>query len=130
VAFASCLCLLILQWSGLHVHASERGYVGGPETASTHSHIHHDHDTRHSQDRQGVSGNPDARHDYGDARDLSLLDLALVAFKLPLAILALIFLFAVFPFIRTLADPEIAYPVLSGRHTRWRPPLRAPPRSA
>ena len=131
VAFASCLCLLMLQWSGLHVHASETGYVGGPETAYTHSHAHHDHlDARHSEHHETASANGSGSHDYGDARDVSLVDQALVAFKLPPAILALVFLFAVFPLVRTFAGREVAYPVLSGRYTRWRPPLRAPPQSA
>jgi hypothetical protein len=131
VAFVSCLCLLMLQWSGLHVHANETGYIGGPETSSTHSHVHHDHHgAQISEDREAAPGDPNTDDDYGDAHDVSLLHQALVAFKLPLAILALILLVGVFPLIGALAGPEIAYRVLSGRHTRWRPPLRAPPRSA
>ena len=133
IAFVAGLCFLMLQWSGLHVHADEAGYVGGPETAYTHSHAHHDHhDALHADEWSDhvVPGDPSAHHDYGDARDVSLLDQALVAFKSPLAILPLVFLFVVFPFIRTLVAAEIAYRVLSGRHTRWRPPLRAPPQPA
>ena len=130
IGVVSCVCFVMLQWSGLHVHANETGYIGGPETTYTHSHGHrHPHDGHHSDDWRADYA---ARggHDYGDARDVSLLDKALIAFKLPVAILALVVLFAIFPFVRTLANAEIAYPVLSGRHTRWRPPLRAPPQPA
>jgi len=134
IGLVSGVCFLVLQWSGLHVHANETGYIGGPETSYTHIHVHHDsHDNHHSDNLRGddaVPGSSRADHDYGDARDVSLLDKALVTFKLPLAILPLVFLFVIFPSARTLADAAIVYPVLSGRHTRWRPPLRAPPEPA
>lgn len=134
VTLISCLCLLMLQWSGLHVHANEAGYIGGPETSYTHSHVHHDsHAARPLgdwRDDRSAPARSGSDHDYGDARDISLWDQALVAFNLPLAILAFVFLFAVFPLNRALAGTEISYPVLSGRHTRWRPPLRAPPQPA
>jgi len=136
VALASCLCFLVLQWSGLHVHANEAGYIGGPETPFTHRHARHDdHDAHHVGDGDhdhGAPASPGADHDYGDARDVSLSDQGFLAAKSPLAILALIlvFLFAICPLIRALTSAEIVYPVLSGRYTRWRPPLRAPPRYA
>jgi len=134
VGIAACLSLLLLQLSGLHVHADEHGYIGAPETSYEHSHVHHDH--RVSQGQQHAdSAHPDheaadAAHDNGDARDLSFFDLALSGFKLPLAILSLVALLVVLPRVRTLASEELVRPVLSGRHTRWRPPLRAPPRAA
>jgi hypothetical protein len=31
---------------------------------------------------------------------------------------------------RAFASADVVYRVLSGRHTRWRPPLRAPPQLA
>jgi hypothetical protein len=110
------LSLLMLQLTGLHAHANEHGYIGVPETANSHTHSHaSDHDGDHH------------RHDYEDARDVSLFEIASGAFKSPLAIPALILLFSFFPRTRTFARANLAYPVLSGRHTRWRPPLRAPP---
>lgn len=134
IPLVSCLCFLMLQWSGLHVHANAAGYIGGPETSYTHTHLHHEHrNSSHSGASSGdhaAPASPSADHDYGDARDVSLFDKALFAFKLPLAILALVFLFAIYPLIRTLAGADVVYPVLSGRHTRWRPPLRAPPQTA
>jgi len=134
LAFAACLNLLSLQLSGLHVHADETGYIGAPETPFTHSHFHHDHSDAHhgGTDTTDDGGHKSANlaHDHEDAKDVSLLDLALSAFKMPLAILSLFLLFTAFPRLRRLASTEFAYRVLSGRHTRWRPPLRAPPQPA
>ena len=124
LAIAACLSLLSLQFSGVHVHADESGYVGAPETSFSHSHSHDDHD---AAAHHGGTRHDDHAANYEGARDVSVLDLALGLFKLPLALLALFLLFAIFPRVKTLAGTEIAYPVLSGRHTRWRPPLRAPP---
>lgn len=134
LAIAACLSLLSLQLSGVHVHADDTGYIGVPETSFTHIHGHHDHHEAHhaSVDSTDHAGHSEASHtdDYEDARDVSLLDLALGLIKMLLAILALVLLFAVFPLIRTLASAGVVYPILSGRHTRWRPPLRAPPQHA
>ena len=113
------LSLLMLQLSGLHAHANEHGYIGVPESANSHTHSQHLNDSDHNGDYHV--------HDYEDVRDVSLFELASGTFKLPLAILTLIFLFSFFPRIRTFVRTNLAYPVLSGRHTRWRPPLRAPP---
>jgi len=115
-----------MQLSGVHVHADEDGYIGAPETPFSHSHVHHDHHDAHHADNGGVG----AVSDSGEARDVSLLDLALSLFKLPLAILALVLLFALFPSIKAHVSLDFVYRVLSGRHTRWRPPLRAPPQPA
>ena len=116
LVFAMSLCLLSLQLTGVHAHADESGFVSAPETAFAHSHDHHEHD--------------DAHHDHEDGKDVSLLEPALSKFKMPLAMIALILLFCLFPIVRPLFSIEFAYRVLSGRHTRWRPPLRAPPEPA
>jgi len=126
LVIVACLSLLFLQLSGVHVHADASGYVGVPETPFTHSHVHHDHHDAHHADAGGagpISGGE-------EARDVSLLDLALSLFKVQLAILALVVLFALFPSVRVLLSFDFVYRILSGRHTRWRPPLRAPPQPA
>lgn len=133
LAFAACFSLLSLQLGGVHVHTDQTGYVGVPETPFTHSHGHHDHSAPHGGSANvepSGSGDTGPGRDYEDARDISVLDLALGTFKLPLAILALVSLFAAFPIVGRLASTDFAFPVLSGRHTRWRPPLRAPPEPA
>ena len=110
------VCLLMLQLSGAHVHADETGYVGTPEVSYQHSHNHHHDD--------GVG---ESSSDHEEMRDVSLLDAALSTFKMPLALIAVLVLIAVAPSLRLLFSTDYVYPVLSGRHTRWRPPLRAPP---
>lgn len=129
IGVAACFSLLMLQLSGPHIHADEHGYIGVPETSYSHSHTHDDHGAdhhdggvTHADEESGASG-----RDYGDARDVSLLDLALSAFKLTLALLVFAFLFTILPRVRTPVSADFVQPILSGRHTRWRPPLRAPP---
>lgn len=126
LAFAACFSLLSLQLSGLHVHTGDSGFVGAPETPFTHRHGHHDHGNARHDDH----GDASPAHDYEDAKDVSLLDLALGTFKMPLAIPALFLLSASLPGFGKRVRTEYAYRVLSGRHTRWRPPLRAPPQPA
>ena len=132
--YAACLGLLFLQLSGVHVHADDSGYIGVPETPFTHSHGHHSHKDAHHDDPLDAGhedhGDIGQSGDYDAARDVSLLDLALSLFKLPLAILALVLLFALLPGIKAYVSFHFVYRVLSGRHTRWRPPLRAPPQPA
>jgi hypothetical protein len=132
IGAAAWLSMLMLQLSGLHTHANENGYVGVPETASSHTHSHHQHA---DADLSGAfvaqqsahSGDHDI-HEHEDVRDISFFELASGAFKLPLAILALILLFSFYPHTRSFyRRASLAHPVHSGRHTRWRPPLRAPP---
>lgn len=123
LAIVTCLSLLILQLSGVHVHANDSGYIGAPETPFTHSHDHHD--AHHAGD-EGAGPVSDGE----EARDVDLLDLALSLFKMPLAIMALVLLFVLFPNVRALVRLEFVRRILSGRHTRWRPPLRAPPQPA
>ena len=120
------VCLLMLQLSGAHVHADETGYIGTPEVSYQHSHNHHHDGEAHHHD----DGIGDSVSDHEDMRDVSLLDAALSTFKMPLALIAVLVLIAVAPSLRLLFSTDYVYPVLSGRHTRWRPPLRAPPLTA
>ena len=130
IGITACFSLLMLQLSGLHMHADAHGYIGVPETPYSHIHTHEHHGLLH-HDGTGVAHADEDRaasgHDYDDARDVSLLDLALSTFKLTLATLALVCLFLISPRVGTPVRLHFVYPVLSGRHTRWRPPLRAPP---
>lgn len=133
------LSFLLLQSGGVHVHADAAGFIGAPETSYAHGpdrHSLHDEHVSAAPSREhpgsdhpahGASGSVD---DHGDVRDVSLLENALGTYKLPFAIIALVAVFAIFHRTRTPASAEIVYPVLSGRHTRWRPPLRAPPQPA
>lgn len=133
LAFAACFSLLSLQLGYVHVHAGDTGHVSVPETPFTHSHGHHDHGAHHGGSASvdpGEHGDSGPARDYEDAKDVSVLDLALGTFKLPVAIVAPASLFAAFRGARTLAGTDFVFPVLSGRHTRWRPPLRAPPEPA
>lgn len=134
LVFATCLSLLSLQWSGVHVHADDTGILSVPETPYTHRHTDHDRTDAHHH-RAGSAHRDDHGHErpvdeYNDARDVPLLGLALGIFDLPLVLLGLVLLWVVIPQVRTLASPIIVYAVLSGRYTRWRPPLRAPPQPA
>lgn len=140
IGAAACLSLLILQLSGAHIHVGTEGYVGMPEIS--YSHDHHEHDRQHDHDHHRDHRVADAvnehyapmtagpGHDHEDVQDVALVDQTLTAYKIPLVALALVLLFLVLSGARALAVPDIAFPVLSGRHTRWRPPLRAPPRPA
>jgi hypothetical protein len=134
LVIAACLSLLFLQLSGIHVHADENGYIGVPETPFSHSHVHHDHHDGHRTGAANVDhsnhGGPGDSGGFEDARDVSLLNLALSIFKMPLAIFALVVLFALLPSVKEFLSFHFVYRVLSGRHTRWRPPLRAPPQPA
>lgn len=130
----ACLSLLTLQLSGAHVHIGPAGYVGVPETSFSHDHGEQDHHHgTHVADAaidHAAEVSAESDNDYGDAQDVSLLDQTLPAFKIPLAVPAPIALFAFAPRVRSLASTNVVYRVLSGRYTRWRPPLRAPPQPA
>lgn len=134
IGAAACLSLLILQLSGAHIHVGTEGYVGVPEISYSHDHHehgrHHDHRVADAVNEQSAPMTAGPGHDHEDVQDVALVDQTLTAYKIPLVALALVLLFLVLSRARTPAIPDIAFPVLSGRHTRWRPPLRAPPRPA
>ena len=131
IGLLSSLSLLALQLSGLHAHADENGFIGTPKTGISHTHsIAHQHDGTHSDSVTSGDhdhGGPSHVHDYDDVRDVSLFELLSGDSKQTIAIPALIPKLVNGAHIQTYEVAEIAYPVLSGRHTRWRPPLRAPP---
>jgi len=120
------VCLVMLQLSGAHVHADESGYIGVPQISYKHTHGHHHAADAHHHD-DGARG---SEGDDEDVRDVSLQDAALSTFKIALALIAAPILIAVAPAFRVLISTDYVYPVRSGRHTRWRPPLRAPPLNA
>jgi len=144
IVVAASVCLLALQWSGLHVHADEAGYIAVPETSSTHHHGHRLGGQHHGGARRGgasadagdhgdaPAAGPDRghEHEYEDARDVALAELALGVATTPVLAPPLVLLFSLQPRVSALASSDVVYPVLSGRYTRWRPPLRAPPHFA
>ena len=134
VVTAAWLSLFLLQVSGLHAHTNENGFTGVPETGNSHVHSHrHDDHHRHPQPAgDEAPGKDDAAHshDYEDSRDVSFFDLASGDTKSPSAVALLVFLFSVHEQRAGVAPNDFIHPVLSGRHARWRPPLRAPPHFA
>ena len=137
----ACLCLLAVQWSGLHRHADETGTIGAPEIAASHTHFHdHDHAVEHGGSSHAPGTGPGAvdadalhshqhEHEHEDEREVSVLDLALGNSKLPVGILAHIAPFALPQVVDAPLRADSVDTVPIGRHIRWRPPLRAPPRA-
>lgn len=73
----------------------------------------------------------DQEENYAGARDVSLLAPLIDASAGQLALApSNSFLVVDEPRAIAFVGTDFAYPVLSGRHTRWRPPLRAPPLEA
>lgn len=134
IGATACLSLLTLQFSGAHMHVGAEGYVGGPESSYSHEHgardHHHAHHLADGAIDHAANTGAEPGTDYGDAQDVSLLDQALPVFKIPLAVPAPIVVFGFAPREHSLASTDVVYPILSGRYTRWRPPLRAPPQPA
>jgi hypothetical protein len=138
MTLAASFCLLALQLSGLHMHLDAGGYVGTPQPAHTHRqsvHAHHSlghsHDAHDGAYRAGdVGEDPAHDSDYEGTRDITFDELALSPAKLPLALLPMIVLSIVVSRVLALPSLDVVHPVLSGRHTRWRPELRAPPKAA
>jgi hypothetical protein len=145
---AACLSLVALQMSGLHMHVNTSGNAGLSEVAHAHGQVLHEHDAgphlagfpfvdEHATDSKiahhhAVEDTAAHEHDGGQ-NHAGDLDVSIVKFGtgiskllLDLISLALILLMVVAP-----ADSlarSTAVPRLIGRHERWRPPLRAPPR--
>ena len=111
------LCLLSMQVSGLHIHAS---LEGNSELFGTHMHDVgpkvHEHE---GHDRKA--------HDHAPETDLSLFELAAGWAKLiPFLLLFAGVLHAVIVQ-RTGTMAPITKTFHPSRFSRWRPPLRAPP---
>lgn len=102
-----CFCLLATQVSGLHLHASLDGNSG----------LHGTH--VHELDPDG--------HGHDADTDVSFLDSAAGWVKhLPFLVLFIATLFAIVVSGKQVWTP-ITKTLHSFRHSRWRPPLRAPP---
>jgi len=90
-----------------------------------------DHSHTHDGAPAQSSGVPTTGEDYAGARDVPLLAPAIdVSAGLSALTPAAGFALIDEPRLVTFLGTDFAYPVLSGRYTRWRPPLRAPPRNA
>ena len=105
----TCLSLLGLQLSGLHMHVDDHGYSGAPHG----THVHE-------------SGTDPHEHEHDT--DVTIVELGTIASKHLLFLIAggfsLIILFSVSRRLTPIHEPLIG----TGRRVRWRPLLRAPPR--
>ena len=109
VAFAG-VAMLLMQMSGLHLHAGDHG-----DDAALHgAHVH----------EVGPSG-----HDHTADVDVSLIDFGIVWSKIMPVLMAILpTALAVVWVVHTLWPPPTTLIPLR-RRSRWRPPLRAPPLS-
>jgi len=109
IAFA-CVAMLLMQISGLHLHAGDHS-----NDASLHG--AHVHDIA-----------PDG-HDHTADVDVSLIDFGIVWSKIMPVLMAILpTALAIVWVLHTLWPPPIPLIPLR-RRSRWRPPLRAPPLS-
>ena len=139
IGLTACLCLLAVQWSGLHRHSDETGTIGAPEIAASHTDFHHhDHEAEHgggalahADDGAGTlhSHEHENEHQHENERLVSVLDLELGGAKLPIGIPFVFMPFVPPTAIRAETAAADAGERLSKHGIRWRPPLRAPPRS-
>ena len=109
IAASACLCLLVMQISGLHLHVDPKGNDAGIHG----THVH--------------QADPDD-HDHSADIDVPLLEqLGISWSKLIPLLLACVFVFLAAVWVQlSLRAP----PIQTGRvrqRLRWRPPLRAPP---
>lgn len=129
VMVTACVSLLAVQLSGLHIHVNPHGYAGTPQGTHVHSQVTHSHGDDGHADREASHGHEhggDQNHD-GD-KDVSVFKLSAGGSKLVIL--------DVGPGLRLLIpltlgekiSPHLVVPRPVGRHARWRPPLRAPPR--
>lgn len=121
IALIAAVSLLTLQLSGLHMHVDEHGYVGAPVGTHLHSQAAHHHGNG------GELGDHSDDHDFDGSKDLAVVELSAGASKLVLALVLLALALPILLRQSAVRLPTIVIPVLSGRRTRWRPPLRAPP---
>jgi len=123
----ACVSLLAVQLTGLHMHVNAHGYVGTPQRTHVHSVGPHNHgDVARVDDETIHSHERDPTHD-GD-KDVSINEHSSATSKLVIlsAWLSLDLLMPVTPGEKITPYTVVPRPV--GRHTRWRPPLRGPPR--
>jgi len=116
----ACLCLLVMQLSGMHFHVDENG-----KDAGVHAAHHHQVDPEHHQDHHPLS----SVHDHKPEIDISSTELlGLIWTKLIPAIMACVLATIIVSI--GLHQPILALlraPTRVRRRSRWRPPLRAPP---
>ena len=128
IAIAASVSLLTLQLSGVHAHEDSAGHISLPESSYSHSHSVHGH--AHPHPHPADKADHDHEGDPSEEKEISLFETGPGGnFKLPMAAPAFVQLLLVVPHEKALARALVSAPVLSGRHTRWRPPLRAPPSS-
>jgi len=109
VLFMACLALIGAQLSGLHAHVDSDGFDSPVQ--STHERHHHDGDD----------------HD-GDI-DIQVVDLGVSAAKAVFLLFAVSLTLLLLPPARGPAPVGHETRLPMRRRLRWRPPLRAPPRS-
>lgn len=78
----------------------------------------------HDAAQQGL---PEHDHDYDGTKDVSLIELSSGLSKLLLAVFWVAFALPILFLQYAGISPGYWLPVLGGRRSRWRPPLRAPP---
>jgi hypothetical protein len=118
IGIFACVSLLVLQFSGLHLHADAGGNDAGLHVA----HLQHVVAENHSH-----HGTVDA-HDHGAETNVLLAD-QLSASWAKLIALLIGFMIAVLLCLRLLTRLRLAptRPRKVQHLERWRPPLRAPP---
>ncbi len=127
IMLAAGLSLVALQVSGLHLHINADGYAGVPQG----THVHGQGVDTHGTDTH-LAGADDRHEHTGDQdhegdKDMSVVELSAGASKM--LVFLVWFGLGLFTVLRP-ADrisPNAAVPRPIVRHTRWRPPLRAPP---
>ena len=129
VMAVACVSLLAVQLSGLHMHVDAHGYAGTPQGTHVHNPSAHSHGDEGHLDNGTIHGHEhggDQGHD-GD-KDVSVIELNAGGSKLVMVgvWLGLSVLIPLTPGKKI--SPHYVVPRPVGRHARWRPPLRAPPR--
>lgn len=130
IILVACLSLLALQLSGLHTHVDADGYVGTPQGTHVHGQgiIHSDGNGTHVDgadiDAHGHGGDTDHAGD----KDVSIVELSTGASKILLFLVWVGLLLLIVLELRNKISLNFVGPPPTGRHARWRPPLRAPPR--
>jgi len=116
--------------SGLHMHVDSHGYAGAPQTAHLHNQSSHSHGKRKHLDGGDNRHEHPGDQDHDGDKDISVVELSTGASKL--LVFLVWFGLGLFVVLRlaTTITPRSAVPKLIGRHTHWRPPLRAPPHFA
>lgn len=123
----ACMSLLAVQVSGLHMHVDAHGYAGTPQSTHVHSQDTHSHGGDKHRDHAALHEHPHGDRSHDGDKDVSVIELNTGGSKLViLAVWSGLSLLIPLTLGEKLS-PLAAVPRPVGRHTRWRPPLRAPP---